>query len=87
MKIFEYERAENLQDAGEIRKANQNAEFMAGGTDLLGKIKKEILPVQTSMVIDIKGIEEAKGMELKDGVMSIGALTTLANLCENERCS
>ena len=57
---------------------------MAGGTDLLGKIKKEILPVPTSVVVDIKGLEEAKGVELKDGVLSIGALTTLAGLCENE---
>lgn len=84
MKSFEYEKAECLQEAGELKKANKNAEFMAGGTDLLGKIKKEILPVPTEVVIDIKGLEEAKGVTLNDGVMTIGALTTLANICENE---
>lgn len=84
MKSFEYEKVENLQDAGEIRKANENAEFMAGGTDLLGKIKKEILPVQPSVVIDIKGAGEAKGVEISDNVLSIGALTTLVNVCEND---
>jgi NADPH-dependent glutamate synthase beta subunit-like oxidoreductase len=83
VKTFEYEKAESLQNAGEIRKAHNNAEFMAGGTDLLGKIKKEILPVPTSLVIDIKGIEEAKGIEEKDGVMSIGALTKLVEISEN----
>lgn len=83
MKSFEYEKAECLQEAGELKKANKNAEFMAGGTDLLGKIKKEILPVPTEVVIDIKGLEEAKGVALNDGVMTIGALTTLANICEN----
>ncbi len=84
MKSFEYERAQSLQDAAALKAAAENAEFMAGGTDLLGKIKKEILPVPTSVVIDIKGLEEAEGVELKDGVLSIGALTTLAGLCENE---
>ena len=84
MKSFEYERAQSLQDAAALKTAAENAEFMAGGTDLLGKIKKEILPVPTSVVVDIKGLEEAKGVELKDGVLSIGALTTLAGLCENE---
>lgn len=84
MKNFEYEKAQNLQEAGELRKANGKAEFMAGGTDLLGKIKKEILPEPTSVVIDIKGLQEAKGIETRDGKVSIGALTTLTELCENE---
>ncbi len=84
MKSFEYEKAESLQEAAQIKASNECAEYMAGGTDLLGKIKKEILPVPTSVVIDIKGLEEAKGVKTEDGVMSIGALTTLANVCENE---
>ena len=68
MKSFEYERAQSLQDAAALKTAAENAEFMAGGTDLLGKIKKEILPVPTSVVIDIKGLEEAEGVELKDAM-------------------
>ena len=84
MKSFEYEKAESLQNAGELKKGNANAEFMAGGTDLLGKIKKEILPTPTSMVIDIKGLDEAKGVAMKDGAMTIGALTTLAHICEDK---
>lgn len=84
MKSFNYEKAESLKEAVELRKENQAAEFMAGGTDLLGKIKTEILPEQTSLVIDIKGLEEAKGVKSQNGVTSIGALTRLVEIVESE---
>ncbi|MGI6721482.1 MAG: FAD-dependent oxidoreductase [Anaerovoracaceae bacterium] len=84
MKNFDYEIAENLQVAKSLKRDNENAEFKAGGTDLIGKIKTEILPEQPSMVIDIKDLEEAKGIGVNDGVMSIGSMTRLVDIVEHK---
>jgi len=84
MKTFNYERAADFQDAGQLKTKYKNAEFIAGGTDLLGKLKKEILPEQPETLIDLKSIADARGIKVENGVMSIGALTSLTAVCENE---
>jgi len=83
MNTFKYERAESFQEAAEIKIKRENSEFIAGGTDLLGKLKKEILPVRPETLIDINNIEGSKGISVENGVMSIGAMTTLNAVCEN----
>ncbi|MFQ5722618.1 MAG: FAD binding domain-containing protein [Candidatus Aminicenantales bacterium] len=56
--------------------------FIAGGTDLLGEIKDEI--IFPEVVVDLKSIPELSYIEKdKGGAARIGALTTVAELAEN----
>lgn len=79
MHHFDYHKVFAL---GEALKAVSDSEgssvFMAGGTDLLVKIKKGgIRPLR---VIDMKGIPDMGGLSVSEGRMSIGALTTIRTL-------
>ncbi len=84
MKTFKYERAESFEEAATLMAAEQTADFMAGGTDLLGKLKDEILEEKPAAVIDLKRIPDADFIEVKDGALHIGALATLKKVAENE---
>jgi len=56
--------------------------FIAGGTDLLGEIKDEI--ISPKVVIDLKSISHLSYIEKdKEGGVKIGALTTITELVEN----
>ena len=83
MKTFIYERAASFAEASKLKKQAANAALIAGGTDLLGVLKEEILPSQPDRIIDLKRIPAAKGVSMADGEMRIGALTTLASIAEN----
>ena len=70
-----------LADAYELLADGDGASWrpLAGGTDLMVQMNGEIgePPVR---IIDVWGIDELRGIELADGVISIGALTTYAEL-------
>ncbi|MCI8297417.1 MAG: FAD-dependent oxidoreductase [Lachnospiraceae bacterium] len=84
MKNFRYERAAGFGEAAERLKGADNTVVLAGGTDLLGKLKDEILPAYPDAVMDIKRIPKADKIKIEDGVMKIGALTTLKTVAESE---
>lgn len=84
MKGFEYEVAESLQEASDLIKSNENAAFMAGGTDLLGVLKADILPESPSKIIDLSKIEGLSGIEISDDKVSIGATTRLVDIVDNK---
>ena len=54
MKDFKYERAQSFEDADKILKSNEKACPLAGGTDLLGTLKNEILCEDPEMLVDLK---------------------------------
>lgn len=56
MKYFEHTRVESFDEASELLKDGKAA-VIAGGSDLLGVIKNEILEESPQMLIDIKNIE------------------------------
>jgi len=60
----------------------KNPRFIAGGTDLLIRIKDHILPDDFT-VIDISGLEELKGIEVSDDYIIIRALTTHGEIAKN----
>lgn len=84
MRTFRYERADSFQQAGELKAKLHDAEFVAGGTDLLGVLKREILPAAPDALIDLKRVSGSKGIEIRDGKMRIGALTTLTSIVDSE---
>lgn len=84
MKEFKYERAQSFDDADKILKSNPKACPLAGGTDLLGTLKNEILCENPEMLVDLKNIPGSTGIEEQDDAINIGALTTLTELSESD---
>ncbi|HDL64904.1 MAG TPA: xanthine dehydrogenase family protein subunit M [Proteobacteria bacterium] len=76
---FEYFKPESLKEAINLAaKFGEKGRPLAGGTDLVVKINDEIeFP---DAVIDLKGIDELKKLELKDGKLFIGPLVTFTEL-------
>ena len=82
MKRFDYVRPQNCAEASD--EMENGAVFMAGGSDLLGELKQDILPKYPKKVVSLRDIPELKGVAVEDGKLKIGAMTTLAELTESE---
>ncbi|MDZ7673034.1 MAG: xanthine dehydrogenase family protein subunit M [Halanaerobiales bacterium] len=79
---FEYVKAENLEEVFELLDKNDDAQIIAGGTDLLVKLREAKSSPET--LIDIKGLEELKGIKKEGNKVKIGALTTITELKNSE---
>jgi carbon-monoxide dehydrogenase medium subunit len=78
MQNFEYRKADSLQEAFKLVSVSKGSVFMAGGTDILVRIKeKSISPKQ---VVDLKCISGMSGIEVSEEEICIGALTTIRAL-------
>ena len=73
MYSFEYIKPRSLDDAAKFIKANADAKPLAGGMTLLPTLKARL--AQPSHLVDISTLEELRGIEVKDGVLAIGAGT------------
>ena len=81
MKAFKHVNATSVDDAvASIKSYGGRARLNAGGTDLLGVLKDEILPEYPDAVINIKTIPELDQIEETGDGLKIGALTRLADL-------
>jgi xanthine dehydrogenase YagS FAD-binding subunit len=78
MKNFAYVKAGSV--AAAIKALGvKGAVLHAGGSDLMGLARDQVVPVER--VVSISGIKELKGVAAKpDGGMKIGALTTVAEI-------
>jgi xanthine dehydrogenase YagS FAD-binding subunit len=78
MKNFDYVKAGSLAEAIKAL-STKGARLHAGGTDLLGCARDEI--IQVDKVVSISNLRELKGIsERPDGGVKIGALTPLADV-------
>jgi xanthine dehydrogenase YagS FAD-binding subunit len=78
VKNFSYLKAASLAEAIKALSA-KGARLHAGGTDLLGCLRDEIIPVDK--VVSISGLKDLKGWSMRaDGGLKIGALTPLADV-------
>lgn len=85
MRNFAHVNATSLDQATEmLRRYGKSAAVIAGGTDLLGKMKDEILQTYPEALINIKSIPGLDGVAAKDDELSIGALMRLADIAEND---
>jgi len=81
MKDFVHFNARTLDEASALLdRYGANAAVIAGGTDLLGKMKDRILPSYPEAVINIKTVPGLDAIEAVDGGLSIGALATLSHI-------
>ena len=73
MHTFSYLKATSLKQASEWLAAHADAKLLAGGMTLIPTLKARL--AQPSHLIDIGGIAELVGIEVKDSKLSIGAST------------
>ncbi|WP_162610909.1 FAD binding domain-containing protein [Gordonibacter sp. An230] len=83
MRHFKHMQASSANEAASVI-GKGNALVMAGGTDLLGTLKDEILPTYPETVVDLKAIPGMDGISEDGDDVVIGALAKLADVAESE---
>ena len=92
MKPFKHYSVYSLDEAVSVLKTYKGrAKIIAGGTDLLGVLKANILPEYPEAVINIKNIKGLDGIESgPNGSLQIGPLTRLKDIIQSpllkEKC-
>ena len=82
-KRFAHVNAKSVAEAASLLHSG-NAAIIAGGTDLLGTMRFEILPTHPEVVVNIKTIPELEYLREKAGALQIGALTRLEEIAKSE---
>lgn len=78
---FRLLRPATLAEAIQAYLLNDDARYLAGGTDLIVNMRRGI--EQPRALIELNAIPEMRGIEQVDGSLRIGANTTLVELIEN----
>lgn len=85
MKEFQLINVTSVEDAAIIlQSSNGKAKMMAGGTDLLGGLKREIHPSTPELIVNIQTIPGMEYIKDEDGILKIGAQTKLRDIAEND---
>ena len=85
MRNFAHVNAETLDEAiAALRRYGKKAAVIAGGTDLLGKMKDEILPTYPEALVNIKNIPGLDYVTRKGDALAIGSLTRLEDIATND---
>ena len=81
MKKYEYYQPRTLSEAhGMMERLKGNARYIAGGTDLMIRLKQKI--VESEALISLRDIEELRGLEY-NGSLRIGSMTLFRDLERN----
>lgn len=81
MKSFIYKGAESVNDAvAWLTRYDGKAALLAGGTDLLGKLKDDFMPQYPQAIINIKRIPGLDFIKEEDDRLRIGALVRLHDI-------
>ncbi len=84
MKTFHHINASSVDEVVSwLRRYGHRASVIAGGTDLIGKMKDEILPTYPEAIINLKTIPGLDFIKGEGGVLRIGALTRLHDIAVN----
>ena len=80
---FNYISPATIDEAVSILKEGADrAWLLAGGTDLLGAMRFEILPEYPETVVNLKAIPGLDYIKEEDGMVKIGALTRLQDIAD-----
>ena len=79
---FAYLRPATMPDALAMLSENAGAMLLAGGTDVVPWLRDDAITPE--VVIDIKDVPGLTGIEVVDGTLRIGALTTFTDLIFSE---
>lgn len=82
MKHFKYQTPASFEEAGEILRSAEigQAAVIAGGTDLLGVLKDELLLDYPETVVALRDIPGTDYIKTEDGMVKIGAMTKLCDI-------
>lgn len=81
MRKFAHINARTIDEAvSALQRYGDRANIIAGGTDLLGKMKDAILPKYPEALVDIKNIPGMDFLREEKGVLRIGALARLEDI-------
>lgn len=80
---FNYYRPATLKEAFELLEEKEEPRLMAGGVGLIALMKERL--VSASSIVDIKAIEELKGIRYEKDQIIIGSCTTLNEISEDKR--
>ena len=85
MKHFKYQTPGTFDEAEELLKSKHPGEaaVMAGGTDLLGVLKDELLLEYPETIVALRDIPDTAYIEEENSAVRIGAMTTLDTIEEN----
>jgi len=84
MRKFVHLNARTIDEAvSALQRYGAKASVIAGGTDLLGKMKDEILPTYPEAIINLKSIPGLDFIKEEEGMLRIGALTRLEEIATN----
>jgi xanthine dehydrogenase YagS FAD-binding subunit len=84
VKEFKHFNAYSVDEAVALMgRYGERAAVIAGGTDILGKMKDAILPAYPEALINIKTIQGLSDIKESGGMLSIGALVPLADIADN----
>ena len=82
LREVEYAKPSSVAEALALLAANDGARALAGGQTLINVMKARA--ASPDMLVDLNGLEELKGIELgPDGTLSIGAMTTYAEIVDS----
>ena len=81
MYAFEYQRANSVAEAARMLAANPEAKLLAGGQTYIPTLKARL--AQPTHLVDIGRLKELTGIEVKGGVLTIGAMTRHAEVAES----
>lgn len=76
-----YEAPRRLEDAVSLLAGQDGAHVLAGGTDLLVKLRSEM--IEPEMIVDIKRVEGMRDIAAEDGGWRIGAAVSGAEMGEH----
>ncbi len=79
---FTYQRPQSLAEAAQLLGDDDEAKLLAGGMTLLPTMKMRL--AQPSMLIDLGGLDELRGIEKHGSVLEIRAMTTHAEVAASE---
>jgi len=79
---FNYHKASSVADAAARVAAASDAKLLAGGQTLIAALKLRL--ASPSDVVDLRGIAELRGIKKDGGAISIGAMTTHAEVASSK---
>ncbi len=79
---FEYIRPKSLAEALKLLKQHgKSASVLAGGTDVMIDVRKGEL--ESEFLLDVSRLEELRRVEMRDGLLFIGAAITFSEIAES----
>ncbi len=83
MKEFIHKNASSIEEAVSLL-GSGSAAAIAGGTDLLGTMKEQILTDYPSMLVNLKSIPDLDYIKEEGGMLKIGAMALLEDIAHND---